>query len=68
MTCKSTHFSCECQRELLEDTIDALAHTLAGIEKYIASVSPHDRIGIYTKFDLGINSAKSVLRRAKRVK
>lgn len=68
MTCRSSHFSCECQRELLEDAIDALAHTLAGIEKYIASVSPHDRVKIYTRFDLGIESARSVLRRARRVK
>lgn len=69
MSCHGgTHHICDCQRELLDDAIDALAHTLAGIEKYIASLPKKESTLIYTRFDLGIESARSVLRRARNSK
>lgn len=68
MNCRSTHFSCDCQRELLADTIDALRDTVVGIEKYIESIAPCDRIMLTVKHDLGLEAARSVLRRAGKIK
>lgn len=67
MTCRSTHFSCECQRELLEDALDSLAHILAGLERYREGLAMYDR-GILTKSVQGIPGALSVLRRARLAK
>ncbi len=64
MTCRSTHFSCECQRELLEDAVDSLAKVLAGLEKYREGLALYDR-GRLTKSVQGIPGALSVLRRAR---
>lgn len=66
MTCRSTHFSCECQRELLEDAIDSLAHLLSGLERYREGLPLYDR-GRLTKEVSGIPGAVSVLRRARKV-
>ena len=67
MSCHSLHHACECKEDLLRDAIDSLAHTVRGIEKYIKTISPHDKIGIYTRFDLGMKTAKSVLRRSRKI-
>lgn len=65
MSCHGgTHFSCECQRELLEDAIDSLARILAGLERYREGLSIYDR-GRLTKSVQGITGALSVLRRAR---
>lgn len=66
MSCHGgTHFSCECQRELLEDALDALTHLLAGLERYREGLSYYDR-AIFTKAVHGIPGAISVIRRGRR--
>ena len=67
MSCHGLHHACVCRQELEEDLVDALARTVQGIEKYIKSLSPHDQAGIYSRFDLGLKSARSVLRRARKI-
>ena len=65
MSCHGgTHFSCECQRELLEDAIGSLARILAGLERYREGLALYDR-GRLTKSVQGIPGALSVLRRAR---
>lgn len=68
MHCKTTHYSCDCQRELLDDALVALRDTVVGIEKYIESIAPCDRINLITRHDLGLEAARSVLRRSGRIK
>ncbi len=68
MRCKTTHYSCDCQRELLDDALVALRDTVFGIEKYIESIAPCDRINLMAKHDLGLEAARSVLRRGGRKK
>lgn len=66
MSCHGgTHFACECQRELLDDALESLAHIIAGLDKYREGLSYYER-GLLTKAVHGIPSAVSVLRRARR--
>jgi hypothetical protein len=66
MSCHGgTHFSCECQRELLDDALDALASIVAGVDKYEKTLAPYDKIK-FRKFFFAIPSARSILRRARR--
>ena len=45
MSCHGgTHFSCECQRELLENAVDALKELVNGIEDYKDSIAIIDRV------------------------
>lgn len=65
MSCHGgTHFSCECQRELLQDAIDSLSEILAGINNYRETLPMYER-GILTKHIHGVTHAVSVLRRAR---
>ncbi len=66
MSCHGgTHFACECQRELLDDALDALASIVAGVDKYEKTLAPYDKIK-FRKFFFAIPSARSILRRARR--
>jgi hypothetical protein len=68
MSCHGgTHFSCECQRELLDDALDALASIVAGVDKYEKALAPYDKIA-FRRFFHAIPSARSVLRRHRRHK
>lgn len=67
MSCHGgTHFSCECQRELLRDALESLISLVNGIEKYRASLSLYDR-GVLTKSIHAMPSAKSVINRSRRI-
>lgn len=68
MSCHGgTHFACECQRELLEDALEALISLVSGIDKYRASLAPYDRIAL-ARFIHAMPSAKSVINRSRRSK
>lgn len=67
MSCEGGHHACVCKSELLYDSIEALAHILAGLERYREGLSHYDRTTL-TKQVHGIPGAISVLRRARILK
>lgn len=67
MSCHGgTHFSCECQRELLENAVEALKELVNGIEDYKDSIAIIDRVKL-GKFIYSLPSAKSIIRRHSKI-
>jgi hypothetical protein len=65
MSCHGgTHFSCECQRDLLEDALDSLSTMVTGLERFLEA-NPKMRNKIYSEFFIGLPSAKSVVNRTR---
>ena len=65
MSCHGgTHFSCECQRELLENALEALVSVVSGIDKYRETLSVTDKTRL-THFIHALPSARSVIRRSR---
>lgn len=63
MSCHGLHTICPCNQELLDDAIDSLATMVSGLESMLAEY-PKLRNLVYKEFQVGVPSAKSVLRRA----
>lgn len=67
MSCRGSHHTgCPCREELLADALDSLQTMVSGLESMLAEY-PQLRSLIYKDFGIGLPSAKSVLRRAKKI-
>lgn len=66
MSC-SQHHSCICRDDLMIEAIEALVSLVNGIDKYRASLAPHDRITL-AHFIHAMPSAKSVINRSRQSK